>query len=154
MLAFIQCINGWYSPQYIHQYYQHISCKYKIWNSPISNTLYKSHHIPTVLGFLPYASSKWRTYIKFVASLCDTEFVPTLLANLIARCDVMDPMLTHSFGIKGGGKDFPKSQSKLGRSDTKPWALWWWQHTATERSNAVGNLGKHEALLHCVAVTV
>jgi hypothetical protein len=34
-----------------HQCYQHISCKYKIWNSQIYlYTLYKSQRIPAVLG--------------------------------------------------------------------------------------------------------
>ena len=35
-----------------HHCYQHLSCKYQMFQY-LSNTLFKSHHIPMVLGILP-----------------------------------------------------------------------------------------------------
>jgi hypothetical protein len=66
MLAFIQCILGWYSPQYYDGSLTWISTNItNIYLISIRfgtlqyhcNTLYKSHRIPMVFGFLPYTDS-------------------------------------------------------------------------------------------------
>jgi hypothetical protein len=63
MLAFIRCITGWHSPQYYNGSLTWISTNVTNINFAsirfgtlkyICNTLYKSQHIPAVLGFLPY----------------------------------------------------------------------------------------------------
>jgi hypothetical protein len=67
-LAFIQCIPRWYSLQYYDESLTWISTNINnIYLASIRfgtlqylcNTLYKSHRIPVVLGFLPYCQFQW-----------------------------------------------------------------------------------------------
>jgi hypothetical protein len=89
-MSFIQCITRWYSLQYYNGSRTWISTNVtNIYLASIRfgtlqhlcNTLYKSHHIPTVLGILPYNSPKV-TFQLQIPSASASEFCYTFLHEL------------------------------------------------------------------------
>jgi hypothetical protein len=113
MLAFIQYITGWYSPQYYNGSLMWISTNVtNIYLASIRfrtfqylcNTLYKSHHIPAVLGFLPY----WQSLTH--RDICSVFFLSERSLQLGTVSDIPSKIYCHALAL---GVGFSHSKKTL-----------------------------------------